>query len=701
MLLQLVVGILFASHVHSSNLPPSREKTRNHDGTITVKWNRKLLQNTTANPTMSPTFSPTTTTAQPTSNPTNSPSTPPTSYPTVYPTTTTLSPTVTNIQKTVLTIAPFDNNEPADYKCTGQNDDEIIQTAICELKGMTIGTNCGKGSSNPDAISDSIKQKGGKVKLLKGNFWVNQNIRLYSNMILEGAGMDLTIINLQTVHDEFPNSGIIRAAYTTNTLFQDFTINGNKQSEIYDANDLNIRYSYGFYTLTSEKVWVRRVKAINCPGYGFDPHGVPGQTDSTDYMIVEDCWAENNNLDGITIDKSHNVIVKNNFAINNRRNGIELTTGTTSTIVEGNHIKHSGFNYFNVGDNKFTTACGIKIQDQLNKGQRWGTKMSIINNNYIFNASDSGICIVEAKEMVVSNNIIEEAEHCIRFRDTQDSQVGVDDSIVANNLCKNNNRGILIEDSHRNIVQGNRVYSNNPDVAGIEVKRSANNVFRSNNLYGTKGYEVNTDSRDFNDIEETLTNIKQRPPTSAPTSPGQTMSPTKSPTPRPTMDLTTLNPRNFVIIENENIALKSDDDRIIDTWKGENNDFVSTDISSMIDTTTKKLYTGVTLKIKIFLEDQIDLKYYPTRFEYTCCNINNDNGIIFTLQPDGGSWKVGDNYVTHVVTDNDYYSSSQTLWDNMNRLQLYWTNTAAWQIPSEESPKVKIVYVKVGDPSSF
>lgn len=613
---------------------------------------------------------------------------------------TTASPTSTYlIQKKILTIAPFDNAELSDFNCNGTNDDEVIQQAICSLKGLSVGTDCGKGSSNPDAISNEIKNRGGIIRLLKGNFWVNQNIRLYSNMILEGVGMDLSIINLQVTHNEFPNSGIIRTAYTINTLFQDFTINGNKQSEIYNSSDLNIRYSYGLYTLNCQNVWIRRVKAINCPGYGFDPHGVPGSSDSTDYMIIEECWSENNNLDGITIDKSHNVIVKNNFAINNRRNGIELTTGTTSTIIEGNHIENNGFNYFNVGDNKFSTACGIKIQDQFNAGTRWGTKDSIITNNYIFNSTDSGICVVEAKEMIITNNIIQESEHCIRFRDTGDSFIGIDDSIISNNMCKNNRRGIIIEDSHRNIISNNRVFSINQNIYGIEIKRSNYNVFRSNNLFGTKGFDINEDSVGQNDIEETLKNIVTPNPTIYPTYSGQTNSPTLLPTNNPTIDFNSLNPQTYQILANENIVIETDDDRIIDTWKDSNNDLLVINISSMID--TNKLFLGIAIQVKIFIEDSIDLQYYPTRFEYTCCNTNNDNGIIYNLQPDSGSWQIGDNYATKVITDDEYYSPINTIWTNMNRLQIYWNKDAPWQIPINESPKIKIVSVMIGNPASF
>lgn len=588
----------------------------------------------------------------------------------------------------IITVAPVGSIETADYTCDGTNDEVQIQLALCELKGYSsLSSDCGQSTSDPDSVSDTVKAMGGTVELLAGTFYVYENVRVYSNQILKGQGMDITTIQIHDDAPEFPNSGVIRMAYTTNTIIQDFTIDGNKDSEVFDSSSPTSNYRYGIYTVFSSRVHMKRVRAYNCPGYGFDPHGVPGDTDSTDYMIIEECYSEDNNLDGFTIDKSYYVKLINNWAINNHRHGFELTTGAVAVHITGNHAIGNGVVYA-------TGGCGIKIQDQFNNGAYWGTKQATVSNNFITGSGLDGICVVEASQMLITGNIItDNGDTCIRLRDTSydsvDSEQGSDDTIVSNNMCINNLRGIVVEDSHRTILTGNRVslvteYSD----YGIHLKRSTLSVIHSNNLYGTNGVGEADESTD-NDIVETLQDVAgQTPaptptPTSAPTVPGQTSSPTQSPTPAPTTDLSGYG--NIVVLENENIFYETDDDRIFDTWKSGNNDFVNIDISSLVDSGTNKLYDGLQMKLTIVLDD---VEYYPDRFEYTSDNTNNNHGIIFTTDTPTGGWVLGENTIYHTISVNDYYGSPT--WTNMNRLQLYWTDSADWVISGNKQITVDI-----------
>lgn len=576
-------------------------------------------------------------------------------------------------------IAPEGNTELADYYCDGIEDEYEIQKAICELKGFNIDTDyasCGKYNAFPDN-DPIIKLKGGTIHLLQGTFNISQNIRLYSNQILEGEGMDLTTIRLSSTAPELPNSGIIRMENTDNNIIQDFTIDGNKDSDVFDGDNPTSKYRYGVYTQESTRIHMRRVRAYNCPGYGFDPHGVPGEPKSTDYMIIENCYAEDNNLDGFTVDKSYYVTVTNNWAINNHRNGFELTTGAVGVHITNNHAINNGVVYA-------TRACGIKIQDQHNNGAYWGTEYSTVSNNYIEGSGTDGICVVESSRTLIDSNIIRGSQqHCIRLRDTSydgsngspngDSGKGSDDSIISNNICIDNTFGLGIEDSARVTVTGNRVGLNESfSDYGIVIKRSNDTLITSNNLCGTSGVEIQGSNRNVLEFNNLVCdeNPSEPPPETTP-----------APT-TPPINITDLEPITVLL---QNVYYDYDDDRIIDTWKQQNGDFLTTDISSWAN--GYQLVSGATIQMKVNLTE-VENNFYPVRFEYTSMNTNNNHGIIFNWPTPENGWVNGWNTVHRVIENDDYYGTPD--WTDMDRFQLYHANREIWNGEKSISLEIKV-----------
>lgn len=630
----------------------------------------------------------------------------------------------TTIKSITYTIAPSDytGSEVADYTCDGIEDEEEIQIAICKIKGFEgIYENdamyrlCGRFNALPDQTPE-VKLRGGTIKLLQGTFNVSQNIRIYSNIVFQGAGIDLTKIIISDNAPEFPNSGVIRVPLEgDNVIIQDFTVDGNKDSDIFNTSSPTSNFRYGFYVAAGSRIHFRRLRAANCPGYGFDPHGLVGSTDSTDYMIVEQCYAENNNLDGITIDKSNYVIVKDNWVFNNLRNGIELTTGSKAVHVTGNHVYGNGKNYYSATDLKFIPNCGIRIQNQENKDQYWGTGFSTVSNNYIDDSGGDGICVVEANDIVITSNIIRHSgDTCIRLRDTSydgvNSELGADDSIVSNNLCYRNTRGIVIEDSQRVTIVGNRVSLQTPEThPGIQLKRSQRAVIHSNNLLGTQGVKE-SDNSENNDIVETLEDVDDIP--------DRTSAPTPTPTPAPTSDLSQFVPQVFNIVEDQTLSYNTDDDRIFDTLKAsyekyENGTFVLDENRKKILKPDKdfkivnisswqygnELQRGMTIYMRIYLDNAVN-GYYPARFEYTSDNTNNDKGVIFTSDVPSGGWVNGWNEMYHTISESDYVmKNANPNYENMDRLQLYWSPFGAWQV-ADPNAYIIIDCVQVGNPGS-
>lgn len=636
------------------------------------------------------------------------------------------------VSSKTLTVAPFGNNEVADYYASGTDDQHTIQRAICDLKGNLTtyfdsgnqDKTCGYQSSIPD-VDPIIYSNGGTIKLLAGTFYISGQIHLYSNMILEGAGIDITYLILDNNSPPFDNSGIIRFAsnqdsasmtypvVVRNLVLRDFTINGNKNSNIFDGNDPYHSGRYGIYTLYSSNIHMERLRVINCQGYGFDPHGVPGEALPTTFMTIKDCYSENNNLDGFTIDKSENVVVTNNYAINNARHGFELTTGTYGIQFTDNHAINNGHYYFSTGDNKIVFGCGIRAQDQLNAGVRWGSKRGIFSNNYVENSADYGFCLSELDQLVVSNNIVvNSGEGCMRLMDSDESFIGVNFSAVTSNLCINNNRGIVVQQSHQNVIVSNIITVNDPNNQwGIELEDSTYNVIHSNNILNTKGIDMSNSPN--NDIIETLidaplpssgtgnccywTSCVQESQESCQSNGGGWLGTTQCNNitcPSTPPDI----PPPLQIMSVKSVTLEEANGyRIIKTFKN-NGDFLAIDIRDFV--AFSQLIPGTAIRIVFELEDT---DFYPERFEYTSDNTNNDKGIIFDISTNdligASNWVIGFNTVEHIVQNDDYVAVADVInYSNMDRLQLYWTESQPITPPNVD---VTIHEIKIGNPLDF
>lgn len=619
------------------------------------------------------------------------------------------------------------------HRGTGCGDQHVIQRAICELKGLptyydtnNTDKSCGYQSSNPD-IDPEVMKRGGTIQLLPGEYYFTGQLHVYSNIIIEGAGMDLTTIKLCTNSTEFDNSGIIRFAsnkvsstgehpvVVRNLVIKDLTIDGQKDGDIFDASNPLHKGRYGFYTLYATNIYISRVRIINCQGYGFDPHGVPGEDLPTSYMTIENCYAENNNLDGFTIDKSLNVIINNCYSIGNARHGFELTTGTAEIQFTNNHAINNGHYYWSVGDNKHVPGCGIRAQDQFNNGARWGSKLAIFSNNIIADSADYGFCISEMKEVLVTSNIITRSgTGCIRLMDSDESYIGVDDSIISNNICIRNNRGIVIQQSHRNAIVGNSISNNNPeDQWGLMFEDSNNNVVRSNVLINSKGIDL--DNSEGNDVEYTLDEA------SSPSNnfgnccywvscdfqtqsqcvgngggwlgnnPCNNISCHSIPPDIPP-------PLNIMSVKTIKLE-EANGYRIIKTFK--NDDLLETNIEYFGFVAFSQLIPGTAIRAVFELED---VDFHPERFEYTSDETNNDLGIIFDISTDdligNNEWVVGFNTMEHVLLNEDYVADSGVInYGNMNRLQLYWTENADTDPPPNIS--ITIHEIEIGNPLDF
>lgn len=301
-----------------------------------------------------------------------------------------------------------------DYQCTGTNDQTQIQTAINYVRA----------------------NGGGSILFSNGIFMLSSNLYLYSNMILQGQGMDATILKLADNSPAFSKAGFLRTINCINLEIRDMTLDGNKHLS---TNDLTSYGRFGIYTEACNYTTFNQVRTSNWYGYGFDPHGTGGTTVASYYVTVSNCEAINNGWDGITIDKCINSYVFNNRAIGNGRHGINIVTGSKFGEFHDNYICDNGYDYKGT-----KVGCGIMIQNN----QGYTTQNHVLYNNELTNSSKGGLCLTDVSDVNFNNNKILSTATCLRVKNITD--ISADNIAIVDNICG-----------------GRALYSDSPGYVGI------------------------------------------------------------------------------------------------------------------------------------------------------------------------------------------------------------------------------------------
>jgi parallel beta-helix repeat protein len=543
----------------------------------------------------------------------------------------------------LITVAPFNSIIEADYYCDGINDHIQIQTAICELKGLTLN-NCGTKHSNPP-----IELKG-VVRLLTGTFNINSNIHLYSNSILEGEGMNNTILKLQDDADSFiqypwkeddrgRQSGLIRAKFQNNIEIRHLTLDGNKNGQIRNIpaihNDTFNYGRFGIYYEVVDNAIIDNIKVINFQGYGLDPHGTPGIDEPSTRIKVTNCIVENNDWDGITLDKLRDTLVSNNIVMHNGRHGINIVTGSRRLVVTNNILKHNGFTYAQSG-------CGIMAQNN----DDFTTKDLTITSNMIQNSANDGICINSVQGSIISSNNILSARYCIKLSNTEGISKGSRENIISGNICTAE-KGILIESrSNYNLITSNAIKLTK---LGIGIINAGETFAETTNIITNNIF-----------ISGILQQIQYK-----------------------SDNETDVPPIYFILLDQVTYVI-TDQYNTLPTYKAHN--MQDTDISGLIDYNYNKLI-GVSVEIKV---DISNIEYYPVTMEYT--KYNNHNGFIVSIPEPTNGWNQGINIIQFPIYDEYYVDLEDINWYNMDRLQIY--RSGSHFVNATET--IHFYYIKIG-----
>jgi parallel beta-helix repeat protein len=242
---------------------------------------------------------------------------------------------------------------------------------------------------------------GGEFRIRKGRFELNMGLHIGSNTRVVGDGMNDTILVLKNqakpwISGQHSYSGFLRVFNASNVHVMNMTLDGNRQNQ-----QTGSQFSYGKYGIYSERtenISFRWIRVRNFQGYGFDPHGTKKPPIYSNNTTIEDCVAENNGLDGFTVDQSDGVLLRNNLALNNSRHGINVVTGSVNVLIHGNRLQGNGVN---------TSSCGVMVQSSKlnNIGHMLPLTRNItIEHNVIESSRASGLCIYNAKDVIASNN---------------------------------------------------------------------------------------------------------------------------------------------------------------------------------------------------------------------------------------------------------------------------------------------------------
>lgn len=181
------------------------------------------------------------------------------------------------------------------------------------------------------AVTAAIAAGGGIVYLPPGTYLKSGAVNLSSNIVLKGAGKDITI--LKAKNNVLDAAGIAFSNFSTNVYIEDLTIDGNKINQTIEK--------YGILTYKCSYCEFRNVKVINQKGIGMgfsNSHHMKiigceasysgnykagfwaGFDDVAPYNsgFIEfiDCDAHYNDLDGIDIDVPNSTVRDCRFTYN-------------------------------------------------------------------------------------------------------------------------------------------------------------------------------------------------------------------------------------------------------------------------------------------------------------------------------------------------------------------------------------------------
>lgn len=292
-----------------------------------------------------------------------------------------------------------------------------------------------------NALDTLSVEGGGKVVIAPGTYFISRNIKIGSNIHIDGYGIKTTTIKLTDFATTFENAGMLRCIQSTNIIISNLTLYGNK----YNQNDDQGKYLndalktdewYGRYGIYIESS--RNVTLSNIHVYDFQLHGIVSDGNinglSDDISIVNS-FVTYNDFEGIIIDQTANVSIVNTTTKANGRTGYNFIANARNILVDSSYSFKDGFTYPN------GPGCGIQL-----RSSKYVFQNITITNTLIVEPKDVAICLNKVSNVKIENNNLY-AKRCVELKDSSDI-------VVVKNTCMNPRviREIKADSQNENIM---------------------------------------------------------------------------------------------------------------------------------------------------------------------------------------------------------------------------------------------------------
>ena len=340
------------------------------------------------------------------------------------------------------------------------------------------------------AIDAASAAGGGLVYVPPGTYGVtgspvgtNGAVYLTDNVYMMGAGMGQTTLRVMDGWSG-PLTGIVRdheGAEHNNFGLADITLDGNR-ANVTGKVDAWYNGPQPDGTLSDHDVYLLRVEAKDCGGYGFDPH------ERTTRLTIDSCVSHGNGLDGFVADHIIDGVYSNNVAYGNDRHGFNLTTTSNDLLLTHDIAHDNGSAGYTVQRGSFDIPLPSNIE---------------ITQSSSYGNAREGVLVRMSDNILLSDlDIHDNGRAGVRIYGS--SHVTLQDSTVANSSASSagSYADVLIEDepdltvaqktyaSEYNLITGNTLSasSTSPSSYGVQEKVGVvdNNVVDGNTMTGQK-----------------------------------------------------------------------------------------------------------------------------------------------------------------------------------------------------------------------
>jgi hypothetical protein len=228
------------------------------------------------------------------------------------------------------------------------------------------------------AIQAAINAAFGKTVIIPAGTYIVTQIFGISKVSIVGEGSGVSILMRK---DNSPTQSILEFSGNNDFQIVDLTIDGNKFNQIVGANSLVIVNCYSW-----EVIGCTLENAKTVAGYGAGIVVASGQNDSLIYRSkIKDCSIQNNDGDGIYINKEWFLDITGCFIKNNGEGGINVLNYVFPPVANVSNYLIIESNTC-VGNNR----SGITVSGYVEGGTQ---------SNPIF-----GVNVPASREVIVSNN---------------------------------------------------------------------------------------------------------------------------------------------------------------------------------------------------------------------------------------------------------------------------------------------------------